>query len=73
MVNMFLVVHASSGGNLIESFAGLHLSDPFWSEASEVFGSLREAVQRPVCKIRNTSLATVPEKIATARLCAADS
>jgi hypothetical protein len=27
-----LVVQASSGGNLIESFVEPHLSDPFWAK-----------------------------------------
>ena len=29
---MILVVQASSGGDLIESFAEPHLSDPFWAK-----------------------------------------
>ena len=45
-----LVVQASSSGDLIESFAEPHLSDPFLGEASGAFGGLREAVQRLVGK-----------------------
>ncbi len=42
------VVKPRPSGDLIASSVGLHLSDPLWGEASEVFGGLRIAVQRRV-------------------------
>ena len=55
------VVQLHRRGDLIESFCGRHLSDPFCDEASRAFGSLRVAVLAAGVDIRNVLLATVSQ------------
>ena len=55
------VVQLHRRGDLIESFVGHHLSDPFCDEASRTFGSLRVAVVAAGIAIRNVLLATVSQ------------
>ena len=50
-----MVVQASSSGDLIESFAEPHLSDPFWAKQARAFGSLTEAVQSAGLKMRDAA------------------
>jgi hypothetical protein len=58
---MEAVVQLHRRGDLIESFCGHHLSDPFCDEASRAFGSLRVAVLAAGIDIRNVLLATVSQ------------
>jgi hypothetical protein len=58
-VSLEAVVQLHRRGDLIESFVGHHLSDPFCDEASRAFGSLRVAVKSAGIDIRNALLATV--------------
>jgi len=54
------VVQLHRRGDLLESFYGHHLSDPFCDEASRTLsGSLRVAIDAAGRQIRNVLLATV--------------
>ncbi len=53
-----LVVRASSGGDLIESFAEPHLSDPFWAKRAGCSEVSEKPSETAGLLIRNTSLAT---------------